>query len=126
MKSVDRSGQVMIEFILGIVIVLLPLSFLLGFWFYIQEKKTQCALIVFQQARIQLLRTHASVDHSLRCGPTFEHIHLSSLEDLDQNKGGLGIQDLLDEVSQLSERLSQFSQSAQVQASSNSSNEPKI
>ena len=116
----------MIEFILGILIVLLPLSYFLGFWFYIQEKKTQCALITFQQARIQLLRTHTSVNHSLRCGPTFERIHLSTLEDLDQNKGELGIRDLLNEASQLSERLSQFLQSAQVQASSNSSNEPKI
>ena len=103
----------MIEFLVGIAIVVLPLSLLLCGWFYTQQKKTECALQAFRQARIQLLRTGRSVDRRQICGPIEERIRLSSLEDLDQDKGALGLGDLMNEVSRLSERLSSFSRSAQ-------------
>jgi len=120
------SGQVMIEFLVGIAIVVLPLSLLLCSWFYTQQKKTECALQVFRQARIQLLRTKHSVDRRLTCGPIQERIRLSSLEELDHDKGALGLGDLINQVSQLSEQLSSFSRSAPGRDSSESWDKPTI
>jgi hypothetical protein len=126
MSRFNSSGQVLMEFNIGVALILLPLCFLVAGWFYIQEKKTQCAVNAFQQARSQLIRSHSNVDFTLRCGPVQEKVHLSALESLDHDKGSLGIDDLIDEVSLLSERLSQLLQSVRVQASSSSSTEPKI
>gem|GEM_PF-2827966 len=116
----------MIEFLVGIAIVVLPLSLLLCSWFYTQQKKTECALQVFRQARIQLLRTKHSVDRRLTCGPIQERIRLSSLEELDHDKGALGLGDLINQVSQLSEQLSSFSRSAPGRDSSESWDKPTI
>jgi hypothetical protein len=122
----NEKGQALIEFNVGVLLIILPLSLLLGTWFYVQEKKTQCAILTFQKARGQLLRTQKRSDVSLQCGPVSERITLVPLEELDHDKGALGVDDLVEEVSQLSERLSQLWQSVSEPDSSSSLSELKI
>ena len=97
----NRRGQVLIEFPIVILFVVLPLVFGGGTWFWLEFDRSKCAWLGFFQARRELILTGKSVHHPLTCGRIREEINLSDLESLDQNKGGLSLHDYENQASQL-------------------------
>ena len=107
----NQRGQLLIEFNLAILLVLIPLLFGGGIWFMLELNRTRCAYLTFFEARKALIRKNTAVHLEKACGRTIhEEIDLVPLESLDQNKGELGIGDYLDQASRLWGDASSFYQ----------------
>ena len=109
----DESGQVLIEFNLSLLLILLPLLFGVFLWFHLEWNRSKCAYESFFRARRELIQTQKSVHYLQVCAEIKETIHLEPLEELDQNKGPLHPSDLIKEVSQLSAQASHLLHSLQ-------------
>ena len=103
----NRLGQVLSEFMLTTLLVLLPLLGGGVWWFKLEWNRSKCAYETFFKARQQLIASRQWVDYRQTCGTITEKIQLTPLEELDQNKGALDFQDAIQEASQLWEHASQ-------------------
>ena len=101
MENSQQSGQSSVEFILVLGFILIPALIAGTAWIKQEWSKSECAYQNFKQARIMMIRTQKT--------STVNGITLLPLEALDQNKGGLKVDDLLKEVSQLWVQLSSSS-----------------
>ena len=102
------SGQALIEFSLVSLLIILPFAIGAFTWYQLMWDKTRCSNDAFFLARAKLIQTHQPVNEVKECGSITQSIGLSSLEDLDHNKGSLGINDGMKEVSQLLESASRL------------------
>ncbi len=91
-------GQATIEGMLVIGMILIPLLIASLNWVQTEWKKSEKAFQDFKSARIEMIRTGQVSDH--------HGIKVLPLEDLDQDKGQLGLGDLLKEASRLLDSLS--------------------
>lgn len=94
----NTHGQSMTEALLVIGLLFIPITFGGFKWVKLQWDKTECAFNDFKKARIELIRTRQNVNHN--------GIVLVPLENLDRDKGALGLGDLKSTASQLLEQLS--------------------
>ena len=109
----NNKGQFIAEFTLVGMLIMFPLLTGGIAWYCLEMNRAQCAYQGFSIARKRLLRENRTIDLVQTCESIHERIHLSPLEDLDHNKGGLGVSDLSKEVSQASEDASRFSRRLQ-------------
>jgi len=86
-------GQATIEGMAVIGLILIPLVIAILQWVNVEWKKSEKAFQDFKQARITMIRTQRKAE--------VNGIVIMPLEDLDQNKGGLGLKDLINEASRL-------------------------
>ena len=108
--NMEQRGQVLLEFNLSLLLILLPLVFGATLWFHLEWSRSKCAYEAFFTARQQLIQTRSTVDYEQHCSSITENIHLEDLESLDQDKGALSLPDLMNEASRLSEDASQLLQ----------------
>jgi hypothetical protein len=106
----NRNGQVLIENLLSLGLIVLPLGLGAGHWAMLEYQRCRCALVAFQEARQMLIANDARVDHRVQCSQGVEErIVLKPLRDLDRGGDGLELSDWIREARSLWEELSSFS-----------------
>lgn len=106
----SRRGQVLVEHLLSLLLIVLPLGLGAGHWAALEFGRCRCALSAFQDARRMLVSDDRKIDHRVACpGGGEERVVLKPLRDLDRGGEGLALSDWIGEARSLWEELSFFS-----------------
>ena len=108
LKGAAQRGQILLEFNLALLLVVLPLLAGALAWYTSEWSRSKCAHQTFNQARAKLIQTNLAVELTSQCAPMSETVKLVPLDTLDQNGGGLDVGDAVREASRLLEDASSF------------------
>lgn len=86
------------ELVLALAILVVPISVLGGYLLQRTWHQTRCANLAFVHARHKMIQSHQTGHHTQKCGDHTITLDVPSLESLDQNSGGVGLSDLIQEA----------------------------